>query len=69
MADFRPIQIKEFPGLKEGAEPESSYWKKFNKQILRKEIAPVTHVEFAVSEPHLLAYTASTRVRERPRPS
>lgn len=62
MTEFRPVHIKEYPGLKEGADPESSYWRKFSKQILRKEIAPVSHVEFAVSQPHLLAYTSSTRV-------
>ena len=62
--DYARVVIKQYPKLKDPTlnTPESSYWRKFNKQIRHSSIAAVTNIDFCTVEPYSFAVTSSTRV-------
>lgn len=64
MTSYAPAPIvKHAPPPTTTRSTESRYWRRYRNPTYCKEVAPITHVQFAPNKPHRLAVTASSEVK------
>jgi U3 small nucleolar RNA-associated protein 15 len=64
MSTYAPAPIvKHAPPPSSTRSAESRYWRRYRNPTYCKEVAPITHVQFAPNKPHRLAVTASSEVK------